>query len=36
VADARGIVRWKHVTLIGLTFPSAATITGQVAALTGS
>jgi hypothetical protein len=29
-------VRWKHVTLVGLTFPSAATITAQVAALAGT
>jgi thioredoxin-dependent peroxiredoxin len=36
VVDASGIVRWKHVTLVGLTFPSAATITSKVAALTGS
>src|SRR5450432_1923574 len=28
VVDASGIVLWKHVTLVGLTFPSAATITG--------
>jgi peroxiredoxin Q/BCP len=36
VVDGDGVLRWKHVTLVGLTFPSAATITGQVAALTGS
>jgi peroxiredoxin Q/BCP len=36
VVDAAGIVRWKHVTLVGLTFPSAATITAQVAALAGA
>jgi thioredoxin-dependent peroxiredoxin len=33
VIDGDGIVRWKHVTLIGLTFPSAETITGQLTAL---
>ncbi|HEY2551991.1 MAG TPA: peroxiredoxin [Streptosporangiaceae bacterium] len=31
VIDASGIVRWKHVTLVGLTFPSADVITGQLA-----
>lgn len=36
VIDPEGIVRWKHVTLIGLTFPSAETITGQLAALASS
>ena len=35
VTDAEGIVRWKHVTLIGLTFPSTETITGQLATLAG-
>lgn len=35
VVDGAGIVRWKHVTLVGLTFPSAATITDKVAALPG-
>jgi hypothetical protein len=29
------VLRWKHVTLVGLTFPSAATVTAQVAALAG-
>jgi peroxiredoxin Q/BCP len=33
VIDGDGIVRWKHVTLIGLTFPSTETITAQLAAL---
>jgi thioredoxin-dependent peroxiredoxin len=33
VIDGSGIVRWKHVTLVGLTFPSADTITGQLTAL---
>ena len=32
VVDGDGILRWKHVTLIGLTFPSAAAITSQLAA----
>jgi thioredoxin-dependent peroxiredoxin len=33
VIDAAGVLRWKHVTLVGLTFPPAATISGQLAAL---
>jgi peroxiredoxin Q/BCP len=33
VVDGEGMVRWKHVTLVGLTFPSADTITAQLAAL---
>jgi hypothetical protein len=33
VIDADGILRWKHVTLVGLTFPSAQTISGHLAAL---
>jgi thioredoxin-dependent peroxiredoxin len=33
VIDAAGVLRWKHVTLVGLTFPSAATIAAQLAAL---
>ena len=33
VIDAGGIVRWRHVTLVGLTFPSADTISGQLSAL---
>jgi peroxiredoxin Q/BCP len=35
VVDADGIVRWKHVTLVGLTYPSAASIGAQVRALAG-
>lgn len=35
VVDGAGIVRWKHVTLVGLRYPSAETITAQVAALAG-
>jgi thioredoxin-dependent peroxiredoxin len=33
VIDASGVLRWKHVTLVGLTFPSADTIAAQLAAL---
>lgn len=33
VIDGEGMIRWKHVTLVGLTFPAAATITAQLAAL---
>jgi peroxiredoxin Q/BCP len=33
VIDAEGILRWKHVTLVGLTFPSAETISAQLSAL---
>ncbi len=33
VIDADGILRWKHITLVGLTFPTAQTISGQLAAL---
>ena len=33
VIDSAGVVRWKHVTLVGLTFPSAGTISGQLTAL---
>jgi thioredoxin-dependent peroxiredoxin len=33
VIDAEGILRWKHVTLVGLTFPPAQTISAQLAAL---
>jgi peroxiredoxin Q/BCP len=32
VVDAGGIVRWRRVALVGLTFPDAATIAMQVAA----
>jgi hypothetical protein len=27
------VLRWKHVTLVGLTFPPAETIAAQLAAL---
>jgi peroxiredoxin Q/BCP len=33
VIDGEGILRWKHVTLVGLTFPKAETIAAQLAAL---
>jgi thioredoxin-dependent peroxiredoxin len=33
VIDADGVLRWKHVTLVGLTFPSADTISAQLAGL---
>jgi peroxiredoxin Q/BCP len=36
IVDGAGIVRWKHVTLVGLTFPSPATITAKVAELTSA
>jgi thioredoxin-dependent peroxiredoxin len=35
VIDAEGVLRWKHVTLVGLTFPKPETITAQLAALAG-
>ena len=33
VIDADGVLRWKHVTLVGLTFPTAETISAQLASL---
>ena len=33
VIDGGGILRWKHVTLVGLTFPTTETISAQLAAL---
>jgi peroxiredoxin Q/BCP len=33
VIDSAGILRWKQVTLVGLTFPTAETIAAQLAAL---
>lgn len=33
VLDAAGVLRWKHVALVGLTFPPAATISAQLSAL---
>jgi peroxiredoxin Q/BCP len=35
VIDAEGVLRWKHVTLAGFTFPRAEAITAQLAALAG-
>ena len=36
VIDASGVVRWKHITLVGLTFPTTPTISAQLAALTAA
>lgn len=36
IVDADGIMRWKHVTLVGLTFPTASAISAQLAALKAS
>jgi peroxiredoxin Q/BCP len=33
VIDADGVLRWKHVTLVGLTFPRASVIAKQLTAL---
>jgi thioredoxin-dependent peroxiredoxin len=33
VIDANGVLQWKQVTLVGLTFPTAETIAAQLAAL---
>jgi len=33
VIDEDGVLRWKHVTLVGLTFPTAEAIAAQLAAL---
>lgn len=33
VVDSAGVLRWKHVTLVGLTFPTAETISAHLAAL---
>jgi thioredoxin-dependent peroxiredoxin len=33
VIDAAGVLRWKHVTLVGLTFPKTETIVAQLQAL---
>lgn len=35
VVDAAGVLRWKHVTLVGLTFPKTETIVAQLRALAG-
>jgi thioredoxin-dependent peroxiredoxin len=36
VIDADGVLRWKHVTLVGLTFPSAELISAQLGAAAGA
>ncbi len=36
ILDAEGVVRWKHVALVGVTYQSAATIQEQLALLPGS
>lgn len=36
ILDADGVVRWKHVALVGVTYQSAATIREQLALLPGS
>jgi peroxiredoxin Q/BCP len=36
VIDEAGILRWKHVTFVGLTFPAADTISAQLAGLKAS
>lgn len=33
VIDADGVLRWKHITLVGLTFPTAQAIAAQLASL---
>jgi thioredoxin-dependent peroxiredoxin len=33
VIDSGGVLRWKHVTLVGLTFPRASQIAAQLSAL---
>jgi hypothetical protein len=32
IGQADGVLRWKHVTLAGLTYPAASTISAQLAA----
>jgi thioredoxin-dependent peroxiredoxin len=36
VIDAEGILRWKHVTLVGFKFPPVETISAQLATLTAA
>lgn len=36
ILDAEGVVRWKHVALLGVTYPSAATIREQLQRLGGT
>src|SRR5215469_1601041 len=33
VIDAGGVLRWKHITLVGLTYPAADVISAQLATL---
>ncbi len=33
VIDSGGVLRWKHVTLVGLTFPTAQAVSAQLADL---
>lgn len=33
VIDADGVLRWKHITLVGLTYPAAEVISAQLATL---
>jgi peroxiredoxin Q/BCP len=33
LVDAEGVLRWKHVARIGLSFQPVATLTAQIAAL---
>jgi thioredoxin-dependent peroxiredoxin len=33
VIDSGGVLRWKHITLVGLTFPTTETISAQLAAV---
>lgn len=35
IIDGQGIVRWKHVALLGLTYRNTETLTEQLAALAG-
>lgn len=35
IIDAQGVVRWKHVALLGLTYRNTETLTEQLAALAG-
>lgn len=36
VIDQAGTLRWKHITLVGLTFPAIDTISAQLSALKSS
>lgn len=35
IIDAEGVVRWKHVALIGVTYQSAAVIRAELSRITG-